>query len=246
MNLSNSRQIFAASFLLLIVGCSGSSSNNNRSATESPEAEPPGNQYEVTVLNLTAGQPFSPFAVIGHDSTYSAFTIGQAASNGLEILAEGGNNTDFLSEAQSDMGVMDVIGNGAVVPPGATGTIVLSLTEDQVPGALISVVTMLVNTNDAITAVLDISVGDLEVGEQIQVTTVTYDVGTEANTEEAGTIPGPADGGEGFNSTRDDIADQVRGHAGVVTLADGLVGSVLQEVHRWDNPVALMTISRIE
>ncbi|MGI9283362.1 MAG: spondin domain-containing protein [Endozoicomonas sp.] len=70
--------------------------------------------------------------------------------------------------------------------------------------------------------------------------------GTEANTESAGTMPGPADNGEGFNSARDDFADEVRMHSGVVTSDDGLSGSVLTQEHRWDNPTVRVVITRVK
>jgi len=74
---------------------------------------------------------------------------------------------------------------------------------------------------------------------------MAYDAGTEANSETAATIPGPAAGGEGYNSTRDD-RDTVGGHPGVISADDGLTGSALDASHRFDNPVARITITRLE
>ena len=51
--------------------------------------------------------------------------------------------------------------------------------------------------------------------EQISIDLPVYDAGTEGNNELAGTIPGPADGGEGFNAARDDV-NVVSRHSGVV------------------------------
>jgi len=72
-----------------------------------------------------------------------------------------------------------------------------------------------------------------------------YDAGTEINNEAPGTIPGPADGGEGFNADRSDNVNLVRGHGGVVSSADGLASSVLDQSHRFDNPAVMVTITRI-
>ena len=105
---------------------------------------------------------------------------------------------------------------------------------------------MLVNTNDAITAAKNVSLNGMEVGESLSFTTLSYDTGTEANSEAAGTIPGPADGGEGFNAMRDDIADRITLHRGVITADDGMMQSVLGQNHRWDNPVLRVTITRTE
>lgn len=75
--------------------------------------------------------------------------------------------------------------------------------------------------------------------------TIAYDAGTEANTEAAAHIPGPAGGGEGFNVARDDIADRVAIHSGVVSQDDGFAASDLTGQHRFDNPVAQVRIERI-
>jgi hypothetical protein len=105
---------------------------------------------------------------------------------------------------------------------------------------------MLVNTNDAFTGVTEVSLSGLELGESMTMNALSYDSGTEANSEALGTIPGPADGGEGFNSVRDDLADHVTLHSGAITMDDGLNTSVLTEAHRWDNPTARVTITRVQ
>jgi hypothetical protein len=73
-----------------------------------------------------------------------------------------------------------------------------------------------------------------------------WDAGTEANSEASGTIPGPADGGEGYNATRDDLVNFVAIHRGVISADDGLNSSILDESHRFDNPVARVMIERID
>ena len=233
----------------LLAGCGGSSSNSVVPPAPQPPAggTPPETQlYSVSVVNLTAGQPFSPIAVIAHDSGYSAFEVGESVSEGLEILAEGGDNSTFLADAEADLAVITTVSAAGPLPPGATEMMMIEVPDALVDTATISAVTMLVNTNDAITAARGINISTLEVGDQVQLTTIGYDAGTEANSELAGTIPGPADGGEGFNSARDDLDDFVRGHPGVVSQDDGLAVSVLTEAHRWDNPIARVTISRLE
>jgi hypothetical protein len=83
------------------------------------------------------------------------------------------------------------------------------------------------------------------VGDSVTLRTIAYDAGTEANTEAAVHIPGPAGGGEGFNGARDDVADRVAMHSGVVTQDDGKPTSDLNGQHRFDNPVAAIRIERI-
>ena len=161
-------------------------------------------------------------------------------------MAEAGDNSELIVEADADANVLTTVSASGPLPPGATEILMLSLDEDQVIDLQLSMASMLVNTNDAVTATRSLDIASLEVGASMSVRTLSYDSGTEANTELVGTIPGPVDGGEGFNAARDDIADAIRGHSGVVTADDGLASSALSHVHRWDNPVAAVTITRLQ
>ncbi len=233
--------------LAILASCDNDDSVNTMTPTPAPAPAPAPvmQDYQIEVVNLTFGQPFSPIALVAHDSSYRTFSIGDVASAGLELLAEGGDNTDFLTEASMEAGVSLTMSAAGVLPPGSTEVFALSIEETDVPGMLLSAVTMLVNTNDALTAAHALSIEGLAAGESMTVTTISYDAGTEANSEESGTIPGPIDGGEGFNTVRDDVVDEIRGHGGVVTADDGLQTSVLGESNRWDNPVARVTITRM-
>lgn len=202
--------------------------------------------YRVTVVNLTAGQPFSPPAVIAHNGGYSPFTLGMAASLALETLAEGGDNSLLLSEASTVAAVKASDSAAAVLLPGATTTLTLQVPESQLEGLRLSSIAMLVNTNDGFVAATSLGLDELALGESVSVNANSYDSGTEANSESAGTIPGPADGGEGYNPARDDSTDLVLQHPGVITFEGGLSGSRLTELQRWDNPVARVTVTRLE
>ena len=120
----------------------------------------------------------------------------------------------------------------------------IEILESDLASLLISVSTMLVNTNDAFTAVNAIAVGSMAVSDTVVFEGIANDAGTEADTEAAGHIPGPAGGGEGFNAARDDDADRVAMHAGVVSQDDGFATSGLTEQHRFDNPVMRVRITR--
>ena len=236
------RSCLAASLAsVILAGCTDSSSSLTPIPTTPPAASqsPPAMiDFRIEVTNLTLAQPLSPVALVAHSDNYSAFSLGSMATDGLEQLSEGGDNTAFLAEADADPEVISTSSSDGPIGPGGTTAITVSVDEDEVTGMMLTAISMLVNTNDAITASMNISVDNLLAGESISRTTRSYDTGTEANSEAAGTIPGPADGGEGFNVSRDDIADAIRGHSGVVTAADGLATSVLTDMHRWDNPVA--------
>jgi hypothetical protein len=216
----------------LLTACSGS---NNDSPVQKVMAN-----YEIKITNATHGQPLSPPAAILHDGQYMAWSIGSAASAGLETLAESGSPTDLVAEAAST--VAQTTGSGVVVP-GAMMSLMLS--GEWSSDLELTVATMLVNTNDAFTGTTGWHVGDLAVGEHKQILMPIYDAGTETNDELAATIPGPAAGGEGYNPARESH-DQVRRHPGVVTQADGYADSALTEAHRFDQGAMLVSIVRTQ
>jgi hypothetical protein len=204
-------------------------------------------KYSITVTNLTLGQPFSPLAYSLHYSGFSPFTIGMPATIGLEKIAESGAADDFISEARSNSDVVMADHATGLTLPGETKMLGVNVSIDMAKSnqLLFSLVNMLGNTNDAFTGVDSIAIGGLAIGENLTLNAMGYDAGTEMNTESAATIPGPAGGGEGFNAVRDDIADQVTMHSGAVTHDDGKIDSTLTQIHRWDNPVARITITRL-
>ena len=200
--------------------------------------------YQISVSNLTNAQPLTPVAVIAHTSAYSLWTLGASASEGLEMLAEGGDPSAFLSAADLDNHV-NATGSSTNGPfaPGTTETVSVSTALDA--DMRISVASMLANTNDAFAGAVSIPVGTMMTGDSTRILAHAYDAGTEANTETAATMPGPVAAGEGFNSIRDD-RDYIAVHPGVISSDDGLGSSVLTEAHRWQGPVAQITITRTQ
>ena len=201
--------------------------------------------FELTVTNITSAQPFSPLTAIAAADEFQIFQLDEPASEALEQIAEGGDNSLLLANAEDDEQVFGTASGMGAVMPGMSETLTLSIPVEDLDNAYLSAVTMLVNTNDAITALHDIALSSLAVGDSQRIMTRAYDAGTEANSEAAGTIPGPADGGEGFNAERDDTGS-VRVHPGVISMAGGKADSVLSAVHRFDNPVAMFSLTRIE
>jgi len=242
-SISSLRLPVIACAALLATGCDNS--NNNGGMTVPPPPPPAMASFEGTVTNLTNGQPLSPVAVIAHQGGYSVFTIGDAATAGLETLAEGGDNSALLAAADADAMVMASASGATPIGPAGSETITIDVLQSELPGLGISASSMLVNTNDAFTGLNGVSVADMMAGDSMSWRTIAYDAGTEADTEAAVDIPGPAGGGEGFNATRDDTADRVTMHGGVVSQDDGIVASDLTGQHRFDNPVAEVRIERI-
>lgn len=218
----------------------GDGDNDNNVVAEQ-EQEPKTNSYRITLSNQTNNQPFSPIAIIIHDGSYSAWQIGDAASAGLEILAESGDNTQLLQEAD-DAGMTTTGSGDGAFGAGEESSVELEVDEAHVT---LSLATMLVNTNDAFTGSNEVDLSGLEVGGSLTRQLAVYDAGTESNEELAGTIPGPADGGEGFNALRDDL-DKVSQHSGVASVDGSNPDSALDQSHRFDGPVARLIVTRIE
>lgn len=200
--------------------------------------------YEVTVYNITNGQPLTPLGVVVHESGYMPWMLGEAVSTGLETLAESGDPSGFLAEADADAEVaMSASSINGPFGPGNSETV--SITVEHTASLQLSVASMLANTNDAFTGVRNWDISGLAVGDSASTMTHVFDAGTEANTETMGTMPGPAAGGEGFNSTRDDL-DRLTIHSGVVTADDGLATSALDESHRWLGQAAKIVVMRTQ
>jgi hypothetical protein len=225
----------------LLTACDGSSSNNPDPMTD-PVVDDPTPvmeyQYQVTVTNLTNAQPLSPIALVLHE-TGEIWQIGQSASAVLENLAESGDNSGVMA---ADFAVSNAT-NGEVLLPGMNAQVMITTTDMM--ASKFSLATMLVNTNDAFTGLNAIDLSQLEVGGMMMLHTGVYDAGTEGNTEMPGTIPGPADGGEGMNAARDDV-DYVAMHPGVVSADDGLATSVLTGEYKFDNPAMSVKIMRMQ
>lgn len=223
-------------------------SDNNRNQTPPPPPPPPPAMasFDVTVTNLTNGQPVSPVAVIAHQDGYSVFTIGSPATVGLETMAEGGDNSMLIAEADADASVIATGSGAAPVGPAGSDTVTIDVLESDVADLMISVSTMLVNTNDAISGLNGVDVSGLAEGDAWTGRAIVYDAGTELNTELAAEIPGPAGGGEGFNAARSDRDDRVAMHSGVISQDDGLATSALTGQHRFDNPALMVRIERTD
>lgn len=214
--------------------------------------------YTVKVTNLTYSQPMSPVAIVAHEPGFYSFQGAETASLGVEQLAEGGDNSLFLSEAQAATQFLDSV-SGPGVPPrmtSAESTLIVPILD--IDNLKITVATMLVDTNDAFAGFSGKDISNLEVGGSKTFIAPAWDSGTEANIETAATMPGPAAQGAGgggaaagFDAARDDTFDKVHIHRGVVTSAnatdasmEGLSTSILTEADRFDNPTARVVITR--
>lgn len=150
----------------------------------------------VTIENLSAADSvaLSPFTLAAHDGTFDAFDSGSTASAGVEDVAELGDGTNLISEVSTAQpsAVTDTLiatsgGFGpGIFPPGASGSIVLSL--DPAMHRYLSYGSMVVPSNDAFlgndspTAVELFDAGGNFVATDFTLTgSAIWDAGTETN-----------------------------------------------------------------
>ena len=235
----------------VISGCGGDS----KTAVVTPVDNTPTTAvFEVTLVNLTAGQPLSPMLAIVHNDSFTLFKEGDVASTALEYIAESGNTAPLAALiADSKSVITSASGPATPLVPGPDNMVKVTLTVPltSLATSRLSFASMLGNTNDGFTGVNGESLSNLAINASRNIDLIAYDAGTEANTESADTVPGPAtanSGGkrEGFNPLRDDTISTIHVHPGIISKDDGLPGSALTHLQRWDNPVAILKIRRTQ
>ena len=216
------------------------------SLTAAASADPPVSTYEVTITNLTSGQPFTPPLVATHRKSIDLFDVGQPASGAIQEIAENGNLDPAVAVATGSSKVFDaqvVLGDVPPVLPGASRTFTVS----AVPGAEnLTWVSMLICTNDGFTG-LDTLRLPRSVGDSSSHYTNAYDAGTEINTETWSDLVPPCAGLTGFGDqggtgmSNPDLAE-----GGVISAHPGIAGSadLVPGVHGWTGPVAMVEITR--
>jgi len=237
MNFSRMKIGSIALSAMVLAACGGGGNNNN--VVEDA-------QFEITTTNLTNAQIMSPVAVIMHNAGFNNFIDGETASVAVETLAEGGDNAPLLADAAVADEYIVSGSAGPVLPSSVGSALTLDVPADQLSDLRLSVMSMLIRTNDAFTGLNATNISDMEVGSSRTFTAPTWDAGTEFDDEAAVNIPG-ADG-EGFNAARNDRINRVRFHNGVVTNASpefGLASSDLVEADRFLNPTSRITVRRV-
>jgi Spondin_N len=189
-------------------------------------------RWQVTVENLTpaGSQPLSPPLVVVHSARADVWSVGAIANHGVAAIAEDANNAPLEEALPEVSGVADVFTvPGGPIPSGASRSF-----EVETGGSFqrLSLLTMLVNTNDAFTGLDSLRVHGL--GTAVE--TMAYDAGSERNNELAGFIPGPC-----CNNpfVRDPEGALIGPHAGITG-----VGDLDPAVFGWPEPVARITIAR--
>jgi hypothetical protein len=151
----------------------------------------------IEIQNLTQGMYFSLIAGVAHTPDASLFEVGEEASAEIQEMAGGGSLAGLTTIATSISA--DVLAEPTAGPLGPTQSVSGSfMTADG--NTVLSVVAMILPSNDGF-----IGLDNWKIPTEAGTYTVflnAYDAGTEVNSKAAGTMPGPADGGEGFNATR--------------------------------------------
>ncbi|MDH5426534.1 MAG: spondin domain-containing protein [Gammaproteobacteria bacterium] len=211
--------------------------------------------WDVTVTNLTNGNHFTPLLVTAHSSTESLFTTGAAAGVSLQSMAECGDLSGLITDIGGEDAdtIANPVGatNGNLLAPGSSTTAMLTTTNTH-----LSIVGMILPSNDGF-----IGLGSVEVPTAAGTYTYYvngYDAGTEANTELKDTAescainqagyPGAPSGSEGMNGTGMvgvDSNTMVHIHRGVLGDSDatGGLSDLDSTVHRWQNPMAKVTVT---
>ncbi|MCH8921369.1 MAG: spondin domain-containing protein [Chloroflexi bacterium] len=195
--------------------------------------------YNVTIENLTSGQPFTPPVVAAHTSGMDVFNVGQAASAEVQAIAENGNNDPLVALLGGSAAVLDSASGTAPVKPGESATI----TVEAPSGSLLSVVFMLICTNDGFSGVDSMT---LAASGSESVDANAYDAGTETNTEDFADIVPPCQDLIGVSSADAGTGetDPALAEGGVITAHQGIQGGTDLTVsdHGWTDPVARITV----
>lgn len=192
--------------------------------------------YEVTITNVTQGVYFTPMIVVTHTPDVALFELGQAPSQAIADLAEAGA-TGPLTEALEHAGAAFDIQytTDGLIGPGESRTVIVHASLRKFSS--LSLAGMLLPTNDSFTAV-----NGLPLDKKLQYTsvyTLGYDAGSELNDELCANIPGPQCMGAALS---DGLGE------GYVHISPGIqgVGDLTPADHDWRNPVAMVTVNRID
>jgi hypothetical protein len=218
-------------------------------SANAPEKASDMRSYEVTIANLTSGQPLTPPAAATHRRAIRAFRVGEAASVGVQQIAENGNLEPFLMALEDSKDVsgltVAVAGNPPPLMPGASVTFQIEAEEGA---QFFSFVAMLICTNDGFTG-LDAVKLPSRVGAVSTHYAPGYDAGTEVNTEDWDDIVPPCAPLTGVSSDSPGagMSDPALAEGGVIRIHPGISGDndLSAAVHDWTDPVAHITIERL-
>jgi hypothetical protein len=190
------------------------------------------NHYQVTITNVTAGIAFTPLLVVTHKKGHPLFTLGEPASPELTRIAEGGDTMPMQEKLLNSGMAYDAASSGGLLGPGESVTVSV---KSKGGYKYVSVVGMLLPTNDGVVALNGMRLPK----QHAMVMTPGYDGGTEINDELCANIPGPHCGGAAFSD--EDGEGYVHIHRGIHG-----VGDLSANEHDWRNPIAKISLKRVD
>jgi hypothetical protein len=213
-------------------------------------------EYEVTITDLTSGQPLTPPVVATHRHKHDVFEVGQPASVGVREIAENGNSAPLLAFLEADplnqfSGFAEST-TGPLVPAGVPGDAMFDQSATVTVDAdrrthRLSFVSMLICTNDGFTGVDGLRLPH-RVGKSTTVRTNSYDAFTERNTEDYAHMVPPCQAliGDSSGEPGTGVSDPALAEGGVITHHEGIQGGadLKPELHGWDDPVAELQVER--
>ncbi len=210
--------------------------------------------YEVTITNLTPGQPITPPLLVTHSMNAGFFTVGEMASDNVQQLVENGNSEPLVKMLQDKSGVLSIVqGEAPLVPANDPGNTGLSHSETFIVSSegnmrYLSFASMLVCTNDGFAGADTIR---LPINQKT-VYAKAYDARTEMNTENFADLVPPCQGAIGISSDNGDegtgASNDAIAEGGVVIPHPGIMGDndLLKSVHAWGNPAVKIDIVRMK
>jgi hypothetical protein len=189
--------------------------------------------WSVTVQNLTpaGSQPLSPPLLVVHSKRADVWSVGEIASHGVAAIAEDANNSVLESALTGADGVRSVTtGAGGPIGSGESRRYMVSTRGKY---DRLSLVTMLVNTNDAFTGLDSRRLH----GHGTTLMRMAYDAGSEKNNEQAEYIPGPCCDNP---FVRDPEGALIGMHPGILGIGD-----LDPATYGWAGAAARITIGRM-
>lgn len=217
--------------MLVLVMISFFSLSSNANQNDNKHAN---KHFKVTVTNITKGISFTPLLAATHNRNAHFFTVGEAASDEVSRIAEGGDISALKAVLDESKNVFSTTHSEGLLAPGES----VELTIDgHRRYRNISIAAMLLPTNDAMVALLGKKLP--KKGKMVYFLKA-YDGGTETNDENCNNIPGPHCGGVPFSP--EDTGE------GYVYPSPAIHGEtdLSRQRYNWDGAVAKVVIEVVK